>query len=64
MEGTTDYKGYFERNAPYMLRGFYAPESEIEKLKAEGYSGTGSVANPNNWKGRSGLTSERTNTGG
>lgn len=59
LEGTTDYKAFFERNAPSMLRGFYAPEQYLEELKAEGYSGTGNVNNPANWKGNSGLRSQR-----
>lgn len=59
LEGTTDYKSFFERNAPSMLRGFYVPEQYLEELKAEGYSGTGNVNNPANWKGNSGLTSQR-----
>lgn len=62
LEGTTDYKGFFERNAPSMLRGFYAPEQYLEELKAEGYSGTGNVNNPANWKGNSGLRSQRNTT--
>lgn len=59
LEGTTDYKAVFERVAPTMLRGFYAPADYMEQLKAQGYSGTGNVNNPANWKGTSGFPSQR-----
>lgn len=64
LEGTTDYKSVFERVAPAMLRGFYAPASYMEQLKAQGYSGTGNVNNPANWRGTSGFPSQRDQDGG
>lgn len=59
LEGTTDYKAVFEKNAPHMLRGFYAPEQYMEQLKAQGYSGIGNVNNPANWRDKSGFPSNR-----
>lgn len=59
LEGTTDYKAVFEKNAPHMLRGFYVPEQYMEQLKAQGYSGIGNVNNPANWRDKSGFPSNR-----
>lgn len=49
LEGRTDYAKYWEENKHYLARGIYPPPEYIEKLKAQGYIGTGSALNPANY---------------
>lgn len=52
LEGRNDYKAYYAETAPALLKGFLAPSGAVlDQLKANGYTGSGNVNNPANWKG-------------
>lgn len=50
LDGRTDYTKYWEENKHYLVRGVFPPPEHVEKLKAQGYIGTGSALNPANYR--------------
>lgn len=50
LDGRTDYTKYWEENKHYLVRGVFPPPEHVEKLKSQGYIGTGSALNPANYR--------------